>query len=263
MTSSFTDVRSFENKVALVTGGASGIGRAACLAFTARGARVACVDIDREGGEETVRRIEAAGGEGLFLHFDVTGAPAVEKMVADTVAAFGRLDYAHNNAGILGAAAPIADYSEDDWDLVLATNLKAIFLGMKHEIPAMLATGGGAIVNSASVASFHGHAQFSAYVASKHGVVGLTKTAALEYAGQGIRVNGVCPGLTRTPMTERALLENPDVAAEMEAMLVSQVPLGRMGMPEELAAAVVWLCSDEAAFVNGQMMIVDGGRLAS
>jgi NAD(P)-dependent dehydrogenase (short-subunit alcohol dehydrogenase family) len=249
----------FGGKVALVTGGASGIGRACAKLFAKEGAAVVVSDCAVEGGEETVRLIEEDGGEASFVEADVSKAAQVEALVGRTVQIYGRLDYAFNNAGIEGLMATnTADYPEEDWDRVIAVNLKGVWLCMKHEIPQMLRQGGGSIVNNSSVAGLVGLEGISAYAASKHGVVGLTKTAALEYAQSGIRVNAVCPGVIRTPMVERYTGDDAETEAEFAAI----EPVGRMGSAEEVAEAVMWLCSDAASFVTGHAMAVDGGFLA-
>jgi NAD(P)-dependent dehydrogenase (short-subunit alcohol dehydrogenase family) len=247
-----------DGKIALVTGGSSGIGRASALAFAREGAKVVVADVTAEGGQETVRLIKEAGGEARFLKVDVARAAEVETLITQTVAAYGRLDCAYNNAGIEGAFVSTTEYPEADWDRVLAINLKGVWLCMKYEIAQMLQQGGGAIVNTASGAGLVGVAGLSAYVASKHGVVGLTKTAALEYAKAGIRVNAVCPGVIQTPMVARLTSQRP----EMAEALVAAEPMGRTGKPEEIAEAVVWLCSQAASFVTGHAMSVDGGYVA-
>lgn len=250
--------RQFEGKVVLVTGGASGIGRAATLAFAREGAKVVVADVLAEGGEETVRMIKEAGGQATFIKTDVSKATEVEMLIKKAVETYGSLDFAFNNAGIEGTMAPTADCTEENWDRTISINLKGIWLCMKYEIPQMLKQGGGAIVNTASVAGLVGFQGLPAYGASKGGVVQLTRTAALEYAKTGIRVNAVCPGVIRTPMVERLLSDQP----EAEAGFIAMEPVGRMGKPEEIAEAVVWLCSDAASFVTGHPMVVDGGLVA-
>jgi NAD(P)-dependent dehydrogenase (short-subunit alcohol dehydrogenase family) len=250
----------FSGKVALVTGGASGIGRACSQLFAKEGASVVVSDVAVEDGEETVRLIEEDGGEASFVEADVSKAAEVEALVGRAVEAYGRLDYAFNNAGIEGSMATnTADYSEEDWDRVIGVNLKGVWLCMKHEIPQMLRQGGGSIVNNSSVEGLVGLQGPSAYAASKHGVVGLTKTAALEYAQSGIRVNAVCPGLIRTPMVERYTEGDAETEAQWAAIFE---PVGRMGSAEEVGEAVVWLCSEAASFVTGHAMAVDGGYVA-
>jgi NAD(P)-dependent dehydrogenase (short-subunit alcohol dehydrogenase family) len=247
-----------DGKVALITGAGSGIGRATALAFAKEGAKVVVADIVVAGGEETVRMIKGAGGEAIFVKTDVTRAAEVEALVKKTVEIYGRLDCAFNNAGIEGEMAPTADCTEENWDRVVNIDLKGVWLCMKYEIPQMLQQGGGAIVNTASVAGLVGFQGIPAYVASKHGVNGLTKTAALEYAKSGIRVNSVCPGVIHTPMIERFFSTNPQVSEAMSAL----EPVGRLGKPEEIGEAVLWLCSDAASFVTGLPMAVDGALTA-
>jgi len=244
-----------EGKVALVTGGGSGIGRQACLVFAREGAQVVVCDVAVEGGQETVGQIEQAGGRATFIRADVAQAAEVEALVAKTVETYGRLDCAYNNAGIAGRTARVADDSEQNWERILAINLKGVWLCLKYEIAHMLTQGGGAIVNTASDAGLIGLRRAGAYVASKHGVVGLTKTAALEYAKANIRVNAVCPGPIDTPMLREAS------ERVIDAMATAQ-PNGRLGQPREIAEAAVWLCSDAASFVTGHPMPVDGGYLA-
>ena len=246
----------FKNKVALVTGGASGIGRATALAFAKKGAKVAVVDWKES--DEMVDLIKELGSEAIFIKCDVSKTDDVKAMVAQTIAAFGRLDYAFNNAGIEGASAPTQDCSEENWDKTIGVNLKGVWLCMKYEIPEILKQGKGAIVNCASVAGLVGFAGLPAYVASKHGIVGLTKTTALECATQGIRVNVVCPGVIQTPMIDRLTGKTKEGIERFKGF----EPIGRFGLPEEIANAVVWMCSDEASFVTGHVMAVDGGFTA-
>ncbi|MCV2395167.1 SDR family oxidoreductase [Actinotalea sp. M2MS4P-6] len=245
-------------KVALVTGAAAGIGRASAVAFAREGARVVVVDDDVEGGEKTVAMVEEIGGTAVFVECDVSDAADVEAAMAKTMSAFGRLDCAHNNAGIEGPMALTAEYEEEDWDRLIDVNLKGAWLCMKHEIPRMLFRGGGAIVNTASFAGIVGVEGLSSYSASKFGVTGITKVAALEYASMGIRVNAVCPGPIQTAMIDRLVETHPDAVAE----LLASAPMGRLGRPEEIAEAAVWLCSDRASFVNGHAMVVDGAFTA-
>ena len=247
-----------EGKVALVTGGASGIGRATALTFAREGAKLVIADMNADGGQQTVHRIAEQGGEAIFVRTDVSQAVEVQALISQAVATYGRLDCAHNNAGISGGGRALtAEYPEETWHQVIAVNLTGVWFCMKYEIPQMLQQGGGVIVNTASVAGLIGGRGIAAYAASKHGVVGLTKTAALEYAQQRIRVNCVCPGVIHTPMTERGL-NNP----ERRARIIASEPMGRIGTPEEVAEAVVWLCSDAASFVTGHTMTVDGGYVA-
>jgi NAD(P)-dependent dehydrogenase (short-subunit alcohol dehydrogenase family) len=249
----------FEGKVALVTGGGSGIGRETALTFARRGAHVVIADVNAAGGAETLRQIAAAGGEAAFVLTDVSQGHQVEAMVQLAVTRFGRLDMAFNNAGIEGkVGTSTIDYSEEDWDRVIQVDLKGVWLCMKYEITQMLRQGSGAIVNTSSIAGLVGLTGSSPYVASKHGVIGLTKTAALEYAQQGIRVNAVCPGVVRTPLVERII---GDVEGREQQYMEAQ-PIGRMGAPLEIAEAVLWLCSDAASFVTGHALSVDGGYVA-
>jgi len=246
-------------KVALITGGGSGIGRATAIAFAREGAKVSIADYNRTGGEETVRMIKSAGGEASFIEANVAIAKQVEAMVARTVETYGRLDCAFNNAGIEGEmGGNLAECSEENWGRIIAINLTGVFLCMKYEIPQMLKNGGGSIVNTASAAGLIGLPGGTAYVASKHGVAGLTKSAALEYAKSGIRINAVCPGFIRTAMTERVM----DRGTISEDAMISAEPIGRIGKPEEIANVVLFLCSDDASFVTGLPMPVDGGYVA-
>jgi NAD(P)-dependent dehydrogenase (short-subunit alcohol dehydrogenase family) len=246
-------------KVVLITGGSSGIGRAAAVAFAKAGARVVVAARRRGEGEETVRLVEAAGSTGMFVPADVRHASELSALVAACVETYGGLDYAFNNAGIEGTAyVKTADYDEETFRQVIDVNLTGVFLSMKYEIPALLARGGGAIVNMSSVAGLIGGPVGPAYHASKHGVVGLTKTAALDYAKAGIRINAVCPAVIATDMAERAFFQNPEIGKEMMAAH----PIGRIGTVEEVANAVVWLCSDQASFITGETLRIDGGMLA-
>jgi NAD(P)-dependent dehydrogenase (short-subunit alcohol dehydrogenase family) len=247
-----------EGKTVLVTGAGSGIGRESALAFAASRAQVMVSDVVVESSEETVAQIKAAGGEATFMRADVSQRADVEALIRQTVETYGRLDCAHNNAGIEGDMASTADCTEANWDRTIAINLKGVWLCMKYEIPQMLEQGGGVIVNTSSVAGLVGFLNLPAYVATKHGVAGLTRTAALEYAQQGIRVNAVCPGVIHTPMIDRIVGGD----AEAEAQFTALEPVGRMGSPAEVAQAVVWLCSDAASFVTGIAMPVDGGFVA-
>lgn len=292
--------RQFENKVALVTGGSSGIGRATALAFAREGAKVVVADVDVAGGEETVRLIREAstatptkiyagvpalagvGSESAitpyptkgngdktrrygwdadvarFILTDVAKTADVQTLINKILETFGRLDYAFNNAGIEGITGTTVELTESNWDRVINTNLKGVWLCMKYEIPEILKQGGGAIVNTSSVAGLVGFQAIPAYVASKHGVVGLTKSAALEYAKSDIRINAVLPGVIKTQMVERFIHSDP----EMEISLLAQEPIGRFGMPEEIAEVVIWLCSDAASFVTGHALVADGGFVA-
>ena len=248
----------FEGKVALVTGASSGIGRATAEAFARDGARVVAADVLDDAGRETVERIEASGGTATFVRCDVSSAADVENMVRHARSAYGRLDCAFNNAGIEGELANTVDCTEENWDRTLGINLKGVWLCMKHEIPVMLEHGGGAIVNCASVAGLVGFRNLPAYSASKGGVVELSRTTALEYSDQGIRVDSICPGVIRTPMIDRIVHGDAEAEAEFTAL----EPIGRMGTPEEIADAVLWLCSGRASFVTGHALVADGGLVA-
>ncbi len=253
--------RLLDGKSAIVTGGASGIGRATALAFAREGARVLVQDRAEAGAQETVGLINAAGGQAVSIGGDVTREADVQAMVARAVATFGRLDCAFNNAGIAPAAAGPTmqrthELSLDSWQKLIDVNLTGVFLCMKHQVPHMMAGGGGAIVNTASIAGLIGLPTAAAYVAGKHGVIGLTKTAAMEYARDGIRVNAVCPGFVLTPMTQ-------DGAARRGEELLNKVPMHRLGKPDEIAEAVVWMSCDRASFVTGSFYTVDGGYVAA
>lgn len=242
-------------KVALATGAGSGIGRAAALAFAASGAAVLVSDVNVSSGEETVALITATGGRAVFQVCDVSDAAQVKTMVARAVSEFGRLDYAFNNAGINNLGAD--EYQDEVWAKSLGVNLSGVMYCMREEAEAMLKTGGGSIVNTASINGLVGNGAQPGYTATKHGVVGLTRHGALRWAKAGIRVNAVCPGVVETGMTA-PLVANP----EMKAVLDSMTPMGRMGVADEIAAAVVWLCSDQASFVTGHPLVIDGGATA-
>jgi NAD(P)-dependent dehydrogenase (short-subunit alcohol dehydrogenase family) len=249
-----------KGKIALVTGGTSGIGRASALAFAKEGAKVVVSGRNLERLRMTVRLVEKIGGEAIFVRCDVTERAEIEAMVNQCIKTYGRMDCALNNAGIDGSLfTRIIDYSEETWDQVIRVNLKGVWLCMKYEVSEMIKQEGGSIVNMSSTAGLVGsQIGNSAYVASKHGIVGLTKAVALEYAGQGIRVNAVCPAIIRTPMSERLLGGDP----ERERQIAAIQPIGRIGTPEEVAAAVVWLCSDAASYITGHALPIDGGLIA-
>jgi NAD(P)-dependent dehydrogenase (short-subunit alcohol dehydrogenase family) len=247
----------FAGRSILVTGSGSGIGRAAALLFAGEGGRVAVVDQDEDEAQATANGIRQNGGEALAIGADVSREADCRGMVQRALAAYGRLDVAFNNAGIGASGFAVADEEEVAWSRLIDVNLKGIFLAMKYEIPAMVGAGGGAIVNTASVAGLVGERGIGAYSASKHGVVGLTRTAALDYIGQGVRINAVCPGATRTRM-----LANWFQDPKVESFILSRHPIGRIAEPEEIARAVLFLASDDASFIVGQALAVDGGLTA-
>lgn len=248
--------KQFKDKVVIVTGGSFGIGRATAVAFAERGAKIIIADWVEDN--ETLHLIKKLGGEAIFVKCDVSKEADVKIMTEKVISTYGRLDYAFNNAGIEGKQGITAECSEENWEKTIGVNLKGIWLCMKYELPLLLKEGKGAIVNCASVAGLVGFSGLPAYVASKHGVVGLTKTAALEYAKQGIRINAVCPGVIQTPMIDRLTGKDKVVEKQYEEM----EPIGRMGRPEEVAETVIWLCSDASSFVTGSAIPVDGGWIA-
>ena len=251
---------SMKGRVALVTGAGSGIGRATSLVFAREGAKVMAVDLMDGPMLETVGLIIGGGGEASGMTADVSKAEEVQLMVSETVSRFGRIDAAFNNAGIhTGTRIPFHEYPEDEWDRVIGVNLKGVWLCIKYELPQMLAQGGGAIVNTSSVAGLVASSGTSAYTASKHGVAGLTKSAAMDYARQGIRVNAVAPGVIMTPMMDLIMESNNTPQDELH----NDQPIGRMGKPEEIAEVVVWLCTDAASYVTGHVFPVDGGYMAT
>jgi NAD(P)-dependent dehydrogenase (short-subunit alcohol dehydrogenase family) len=248
-------MKSFSNKVVIVTGAGSGIGHATALAFAQEGAKVVVSDIDSKMGLSTVEEIKKNNGEAFFVKCDVSSEEEVKNLVSKTVEKYGRLDCAYNNAGVEGKVSTTTECTSDNWDRTINVNLKGTWLCMKYEIPEMLKNGKGSIVNCSSIAGLVGFETIPAYVASKHGVIGLTETASLEFAKQNIRVNAVCPGVIQTPMLERFTNHN-------EQAMAQQDPMGRVGKPEEIADSVLWLCSDKSSYVTGQAIAVDGGWVA-
>ncbi len=240
----------FQNKIALVTGAGSGIGRASALEFAKEGAKVVVVDIDLKGGKETVHLIQKKGGEALFVRADISKSQETRKLIKKVIRTYGQLDFAHNNAGVGSFKASVSHCTEENWDRVHDINLKGVWLCMKYEIPYMLKRRQGVIINTSSIFGMIGLKNHAAYVASKHGVTGLTKTAAMECAARKVRVNAICPGTIATPLVGRVSKE-----------LIAQHPLGRIGTAEEVAKAVIWLCSDDAAFITGHCLVIDGGRM--
>jgi NAD(P)-dependent dehydrogenase (short-subunit alcohol dehydrogenase family) len=247
---------SFKDKVTIVTGSSFGIGRATAIGFAKNGAKLVLVDVMED--HETLQQVKSLGAEAIFVKCDISEPLQVQAMVQECVKRFGRIDFAFNNAGIEGHPNSTADCTEENWNRIISVNLTGVWLCMKYEIQQMLKNGGGVIVNTSSVAGLVGFANSPAYVASKHGVNGLTKTAALEYAKQGIRVNAIAPGIIRTPMIDRFTGKDKSVEKQFENM----EPVGRMGEPDEVANAALWLCSDESSFVTGHVMAVDGGWVA-
>jgi NAD(P)-dependent dehydrogenase (short-subunit alcohol dehydrogenase family) len=247
-----------QNKVAIVTGGTSGIGRDTAVLFAKEGAKVVVAGRREAEGQETMDLIRSAGGVGIFVQTDVAKTADVQALVQKTVEKYGRLDIAFNNAGIEGSWVPIAEQPEEDWDRTIAINLKGVWLCLKYELQQMLKQGtGGAIVNMSSVAGWIGSAGAATYSATKHGVIALTKSAALENATKGIRVNAICPAVIETPMGERLF-----GAPEMNKFALGLHPMGRFGKPMEVAEAVLWMCSERASFMTGQSLVLDGGFLA-
>ena len=251
-----TQTHDFTGKVAFMTGATSGIGRATALAFAKAGAAVTVADVSEEGNLETARLIEEAGGRVLAVRCDVSKSEDVKAALDRTIQTFGKLDFAFNNAGIEQPVAPVSEIEDEDFDRLVAINLRGMFLCLKHQVPLLLRNGGGAIVNTSSGAGVKGIAGQAAYAATKHAVIGMTKSAALDYAKDGVRINAVCPGIIDTPMMQRFTGGTPEGLARV----IAQEPVGRMGKSEEIAAAVLYLCSDMAAFVIGHAMVVDGGQ---
>jgi NAD(P)-dependent dehydrogenase (short-subunit alcohol dehydrogenase family) len=252
-------VTDMAGRVALITGAGSGIGRAMAAIFAGRGAAVVIADINADGGRNTMNEINGRGGRALFVRADVSIEEDSRQLVAAALGAYGRLDFAVNNAGFDGQVLPLIEQTAEMFNKVVAVNLAGVFFGLKHQIPVMLKQGKGAIVNTASIAGLRAHPGISPYVAAKHGVCGLTKTAAIEYGPSGIRVNSLCPGGVRTPMLDEYLKSAP----ELRASIIDGNPLRRLGEAQEMAEAGVWLCSDAASYVNGHDLVADGGKIVS
>ncbi len=248
----------FADKVVFITGASSGIGKASAVAFAEAGAKVVACDVNMDAGMSLVNEIKGKGGDALFIKCDVSKAEDVKTAIEGTIKKFGRLDFAFNNAGIEGISAPTPDCTESNWDQTININLKGVWLCMKYQIPHMLRQGGGAIVNCSSIAGLVGFPGIPAYTASKHGVIGLTKTAALEYAKSNIRINAICPGVIQTPMIDRFIHGE----VQIQRQLAAGEPVGRVGQPEEIANAAMWLCSNQSSFVTGDSLVVDGGWVA-
>jgi NAD(P)-dependent dehydrogenase (short-subunit alcohol dehydrogenase family) len=246
-------------QVAMITGAGSGLGRAIARIFIKRGAAVVVADIDADSGNAAVTELCRAGGRAIFARADVSNEANVRSLLEETLRAYGRLDYAVNNAGIDGPVLPLAEQSADSFQRVIAVNVMGVFFGLKHQIPVMVKQGGGSIVNTSSIAGLRGHPGIGPYVAAKHAVNGLTKTAAIEYGPQGVRVNSICPGGIRTPMLDKYLAQAP----ELKAAIIDANPLRRLGEAEEMAEAAVWLCSSAASYVNGHELVIDGGKIVS
>jgi NAD(P)-dependent dehydrogenase (short-subunit alcohol dehydrogenase family) len=250
-------MRQFTGKVALITGGNAGIGRTTAIEFAKQGAQVVVSARREKEGLDVIAEIKALGGNAIFVKTDVSQAREVKAMIDQTLATFGRLDYAFNNAGIEQVLTPLPDQTEETYDQIMDINVKSVWLSLKHEIPAMLKTGGGAIVNNSSIAGLIGYPTMPIYVASKHAVIGMTKAVALEYAKQSVRINAVAPGAIETRM-----FLDLAAAPEVMQMLEAAIPMGRIGQPAEIASAIVWLCSDSASYVTGQTFAIDGGYTA-
>jgi NAD(P)-dependent dehydrogenase (short-subunit alcohol dehydrogenase family) len=248
-------MKTFENKVVIITGASSGIGRATAISFAQQGAKVVVSDVQEQAGQQTVTEIQKQRGEAIFVKCDVSKEEEVKNLIDKTLEKYGKLDCAYNNAGVEGSPCSTVECSTENWDKTININLKGVWLCMKYEIPAMLKNGKGSIVNCSSIAGLVGLELIPAYVASKHGVIGLTETAALEFARQNIRVNAVCPGAIHTPMLDR--FTHGD-----EEQMAQQDPMGRVGTPEEIADGVLWLCSDKASYITGQSIAIDGGWVA-